>query len=524
MDRRNSKKDAVSRPENAAQEVVRPAEAAYRSLLENAPFAVSRVQVGTNRFLSVNRAGVALLGYECEQELLQVLLNSVFVSPEEPERLSQLTKGDGTFQSEAQCTKKDGNRIRVRLAGRRVEADCGLDVLEMTMEDLSEHNHMQAVLQQAQRMEAVGQLASGIAHDFNNALMIVSSCAEVMAEDFPEGHPRYKNAMQILAATRGATRLARQLLSFSRKHVVSPSVFDLSRVVSGVADMLRRPLGEHIELTVVPNALKGAVRADPAQIEQILINLAVNAGDAMPDGGKLTLRTKNVELDDEFVKRHPGSRVGSFVMVSVSDTGCGMDGPTQARIFEPFFTTKKKGTGVGLATVYGIMKQSGGYISVESEPRIGTTFRCYLPRFREEREIKPVSAPRPVPQKGTERVLLVEDDGPLRELVRDFMLDLGYQVSTASDGQQALELMEKTAGPIHLMVTDVVIPRISGDQVAARMGQWHPETRVIYLSGYAQERTKNKIAAGAKLLRKPFELPLLAETMREVLDSPAHGT
>jgi len=393
----------------------------------------------------------------------------------------------------------------------------------MTVEDVTERSHLQAVLLQAQRMEAVGQLAGGIAHDFNNALMIVSSCAEVMAEEFPEGHAQYKNAMQILSATRGATRLARQLLTFSRKHVVSPSVFDLSKVVSGVIEMLRRPLGEEVDLVVIPNPQKGAVRADPAQIEQILINLAVNAGDAMPEGGTLTLRTENVELDAEFVKQHPGSRQGSFVVVSVTDTGCGMDERTQARIFEPFFTTKEKGTGLGLATVYGIMKQSGGYISVESGVGTGTTFRCFLPRFKEERERKPLSPPKAIPQKGTESVLLVEDDSPLRELVRDFMLDLGYQVSTASDGAQALELIEKTSGPIHLMITDLVIPRISGDQVAARMGRWHPETRVIYLSGYAQERIKTKLIAGARLLRKPFELSLLAQAMREVLDSPAHA-
>jgi len=520
---RRHEPDPVSNNPKAVDEAQRLSEAAYRSLLENAPFGVCRVHTGTNRFLRANRAVVELLGYDSEEELLQVALSKIFLSAEEAARLPRLANGTDRFRSEVQWTKKDDERIRVRLAGRRVVGcEGGASVVEMTVEDVTERSHLQAVLLQAQRMEAVGQLAGGIAHDFNNALMIVSSCAEVMAEEFPEEHPQHKNAMQILTATRGATRLARQLLTFSRKHVVSPSVFDLSKVVSGVTEMLRRPLGEEIELVVIPNPQKGAVRADPAQIEQILINLAVNAGDAMPEGGTLTLRTENVELDAEFVKQHPGSRQGSFVAVAVADTGCGMDERTQARIFEPFFTTKEKGTGLGLATVYGIMKQSGGYISVESDVGIGTTFKCFLPRFKEERKSKPVSVPRPIPQKGTESVLLVEDDRPLRELVRDFMLDLGYQVSTASDGAQALELMEKTSGPIHLMITDLVIPQISGDQVAARMGQWHPETRVIYLSGYAHERIKSKLIAGARLLQKPFELSLLAQAMREVLDSPAH--
>src|SRR5882762_4151048 len=352
---------------------------------------------------------------------------------------------------------------------------------------------MREMLQEARRMDGIGQLTGGIAHDFNNALMIISGCAEAMAEEFQEGHPQHRNATQILAATRGATQLARQLVAFTRKQVVSVSVFDLSKLVSATAEWLPRPLGEHVELVVVPNAHTGMVRADSAQLEQTLINLAVNAGDAMPEGGRLTLRTDNVELDAE----------------------------TQARIFEPFFTTKEMGTGLGLATVYGIMKQSGGYISLESRPGRGTTFQCYLPRFREERAGEGLSAPPHVRQKGTESVLLVEEDGPFRELVRDFMVDLGYQVLSASDGEQALKLLEGTWGPIHLMVSDLVVPPISGDPLAERLAQWHPETRVIYLSGYADQRITRKLVAGASLLRKPFELPLLARAMREVLDSPA---
>ena len=370
-------------------------------------------------------------------------------------------------------------------------------------------------------MDGIGQLTGGIAHDFNNALMIISGCAEAMAEEFQEGHPQHRNVTQIVAATRGATQLARQLVAFTRKQVVSVSVFDLSKLVSATAEWLPRPLGEHVELVVVPNAHTGMVRADSAQLEQTLINLAVNAGDAMPEGGRLTLRTDNVELDAEFVNHHPGSKQGSFVVVSVADTGCGMDAQTQARIFEPFFTTKEMGTGLGLATVYGIMKQSGGYISLESWPGRGTTFQCYLPRFREERAGEGLSAPPHVRQKGTESVLLVEEDGPFRELVRDFMVDLGYQVLSASDGEQALKLLEGTWGPIHLMVSDLVVPPISGDPLAERLAQWHPETRVIYLSGYADQRITRKLVAGASLLRKPFELPLLARAMREVLDSPA---
>ena len=366
-------------------------------------------------------------------------------------------------------------------------------------------------------MGAIGQLA----HDFNNALMIISACAEVMVEEFQEGHPQHQNATQILAATRGATKLARQLVALSGKHVVSASVFDLSKLVSATAELLAGPLGEHIEWVVVPNAHTGMVRADSAQLEQTLIHLARNAADAMPEGGRLTLRTDNVELDAEFVNHHPGSRQGSFVVVSVADTGCGMDAQTQARIFEPFFTTKEMGTGQGLATVYGVMKQTGGYISLESQPGRGTTFQCYLPRLREEREGKGLSAPQRVRQKGGESVLLVEDDGSFRELVRHFMVDLGYQVFTASDGEQALKLLEGTSGPIHLMVSDLVVPPISGDQLADGMAQWHPETRVIYLSGHADERIKSKLVAGASLLRKPFELPVLARAMREVLDSPA---
>jgi nitrogen-specific signal transduction histidine kinase/ActR/RegA family two-component response regulator len=391
--------------------------------------------------------------------------------------------------------------------------------------DVTERNRLEEQVAQLQRVEAIAVLAGGVAHDFNNLLTAIMAHGEIMLMEQSPDHPIYSHVEDILKAAKRGESLTHQLLAFSRKQVLQPRVFNLNEAVAEMEKMLRRLIGEDIELISVLEEHLGLVKADPGQVEQIIMNLAVNARDAMPRGGKLTLETANVYLDHEYAQSHPAVAPGPYVMLAVSDTGLGMDAQTQSRIFEPFFTTKElgRGTGLGLATVYGIVKQSGGYIWVYSEMGQGTTFKVYFPQVTAELGL--IKKPEPIrhdaPQ-GQETILVVEDDELLRTIISRALSRFGYQVLAAAHGAEALETVEHSAAAIHLLITDVVMPHLNGPELAARLTALYPEMKVLYMSGY----TDNAIVHHGVLdhalwfLQKPFPITTLLQKVREVLDAP----
>ncbi|MDO9016059.1 MAG: PAS domain S-box protein [Deltaproteobacteria bacterium] len=401
------------------------------------------------------------------------------------------------------------------------ESDGAFAGMWSLVQDVTERKKLEEQLRQAQKMEAVGQLAGGVAHDFNNLLSVVLGYSDMMLADMAPGSPARGDVEEIRRAGARASELTRQLLMFSRQQVVAPAVLDLNDVLGGVDAMLRRLLGEDVELTLVPGASLGHVRADRGSIEQVIMNLAVNARDAMPVGGKLTMGTANVVLDEEYATVHLGAKPGAYVMLSVSDTGTGMDRATLARVFEPFFTTKEqgKGTGLGLATVFGIVQQSGGTVWVYSELGLGTTFKVYLPRVDEDVDESRTSGA-PTTLRGTETILLVEDEDQVRDVARGILRRHGYTVLEARSAGEAILLSEQEAGPIHLLLSDVVMPQMSGPVLAKRLAPSRPAMRVLCMSGYTDDAAVRHgvIEAEFAYLQKPLTIEALTRKVREVLD------
>jgi len=390
--------------------------------------------------------------------------------------------------------------------------------------DITTRRHLEQQLSQAQKLEAVGRLAGGVAHDFNNLLTAILGSTDLLLESLAADHPGREDAEDTRKAALRAAELTRQLLAFSRQQALAPQVLDLNSIVANMDRMLQRLIGDDVELRAVLAADLGAVRADPGQLEQVIVNLAVNARDAMPDGGKLTIETMNVALEEASLAAKTVVVPGPYVMVAVSDSGTGMDAATQARAFDPFFTTKPQGqgTGLGLATVYGIVKQSGGHVWVQSEPGQGTTFRVYLPRVDapvEAAVIDPVIPPSSL--RGSEAILLVEDQAEVRSLVRRMLEARGYHVLVASSGPDALRLTVQHAGPIDLLVTDVVMPGMSGREVSLLLAPAHPKMKSLYLSGHTGESIARQglLDPGVAFLQKPFTAEALARKVREVLAS-----
>lgn len=387
---------------------------------------------------------------------------------------------------------------------------------ELTAKRLAEQ------LQQAQKMEAVGRLAGGVAHDFNNLLTIISGYSQLIFDRLPEEDPLRAYMGQIRDAGNRAASLTKQLLAFSRKQVLEPRVLDLNHVVAGIDQMLLRLIGEDIDLVTVNSPGLWLVKADPGQIEQVIMNLVVNARDAMPQGGRLTIETTNVDVNDCYPDGHMSFAPGQYVMLAVSDTGIGMDAETRARVFEPFFTTKEhgKGTGLGLSTVYGIVKQSGGYVWAYSEPGKGTTFKVYLPVAEGvTKGVGRVGEPLG-PTAGSETVLVVEDNESVRKFVRSVLESKGYRLLEAAGSEEAVNLITEHSGPIHLLLTDVVMPRMSGGELAARLAPVHPEAKVLYMSGYTDNAIVHHgvLEPGIHFLQKPFGPETLARKIRKVLE------
>ena len=504
---------------------LRATEASYTTLVQHAPIGIYRSSAD-GRFLAVNAALVRMLGHDSAADVLALdLARDVYADPAERDRL--VTRDSYTEHDydevEATWKRKDGRLLTLQLNVRVARDAVGrVEYYETFVRDLTDQRRLQQQLVQSQKMEAVGRLAGGIAHDFNNLLTVITSYSDLLLEDLAPTDPMRQDVEQVRHAADRAAALTRQLLAFSRQQVLAPRVVNLSAVVQSVEKMLHRVIGEDVELVTSLDPDVGAVKADVGQLEQVLMNLAVNARDAMPTGGKLTLETGNVEHDPDYAREQQAGPVRRFVMLAVSDTGVGMDEATKARIFEPFFTTKEpgKGTGLGLATVYGIVQQSGGFIWVYSEPGRGTTFKIYLPQVDAPPDAAGVAATE-LP-RGTETVLLVEDAAAVRAAVRQVLERQGYTVLEAPHGNAALALATAHDGPIHLLLTDVVMPGLSGRQVADQLKQLRPDTRVLYASGYTDDAVVRHgvLEAGIAYLQKPFTTGSLARKVRETLDRP----
>ena len=388
--------------------------------------------------------------------------------------------------------------------------------------DITDRRRLENQLQQAQKMDAIGRLAGGVAHDFNNLLMVISSYAELMLDSLAPQHPLRRNVDEIQKASRRAADLTRQLLAFGRKQMQSLQLLDLNLIIDDINKMLPRLIGEDIELVFVPGEKLAKVKADPVQIEQIVMNLVANARDAMPKGGRLVIETASLRLDDAYVQKHSIVPPGQYVLLTVSDSGLGIAPEHLSHIFEPFYTTKEegKGTGLGLATVYGIVKQNSGFIWVYTEPGMGTTFKIYLPQARQAKLVLQPPLPAEGCPRGCETLLLAEDEAAVRESTREFLSLNGYIVLEAKNGIEALALAQSYAGPIHLMITDVVMPQMGGARLAGELASDRPDMKVLFVSGYAEATFQHhgEIDVTTRFLQKPFSLKTLARKIREIID------
>ena len=505
------------------EQALRRSEWRYRSLVQSSVYGIYRASL-EGKFLDVNPALIAMLGYESPEELLALdPEKDVFMYPEEHTRLIEEFRRSGRMDGiEVKWKRKSASPITVRISGRAVSnADEPADVLEAIAEDVTERRLLEDQFRQAQKMEAVGRLAGGVAHDFNNLLMVISGYTEVILGQLPHDHPLHEKARAIQQASDRATTLTRQLLAFSRKQMLELKIVDVNAVVQDMERLLRPLIGENIEFLtrLAPDA--GCTRADAGQLEQVLMNLVVNSKDALPNGGQILIQTRDLTLNDAYRGEQTFIRPGRYVLLSVGDNGAGMDRETQSRIFEPFFTTKEKGkgTGLGLSTVYGIIKQSGGYVMVHSEVGRGTTFNIYLPREEESAEAHGVAPASRTAVGGSETVLLVEDEESVRELVRDTLATKGYKVLEAENGLCGLAAASAYDGTIDLIITDVVMPGMSGRELADQLVAIRPEIKVLYLSGYTEDTivSEGTIESGKAFLQKPFTLQSLSRKVREVL-------
>ncbi len=521
-----------------AEEALRESEARYRLVSENGSDVIWLYDLAAQRFTYVSPSVERLRGFSLEeigqQSMEQALTPESYRRVAEllPARLAAFAAGDEaariqTHEVEQPC--KDGSVIPTEVVTTLITDAAGqVTHLQGVTRDLSERRRaaaeraaLEAQLLESQKLESIGRLAGGVAHDFNNLLSVILGTAALIADDLREADPLREDIEEIQRAAERAATLTRQLLAFSRKQILQPEALRVNDVVAQTESMLRRLLGEDIVLETRLAEGLGSALADRGQLEQVIMNLAVNARDAMPGGGRLTLETAEVELDDAYAAQHVAAQPGRYIALAVSDTGCGMDAETKAHIFEPFFTTKArgKGTGLGLSTVYGIVKQSGGYVWVYSEPGTGTTFKIYLPRVE-----APASEPRrrsaQAVASGSETLLLVEDEDAVRRLAERILLGAGYRVLTATNGGDALLLCETHVGPIDLLLTDVVMPLMSGRSLAERLASLRPRLKVLYMSGYTDDAIAHHgvLAPGTRFLSKPFTAVELAGKVREALD------
>jgi len=505
---------------NRAQQALRRSEARYRALVEGAVHGIY-FTAADGTLLDCNAAFVTILGYGRREEIIGRNTSDLFWK--DPSRRDEIVARypAGLHGLEAQWLRADGTTITVRLTGQPVQLEEEETGYETLVEDVTERRAFEEKLRQTQKMEGLGRLAGGIAHDFNNVLMIIAGYGELLSRDLAADDPQRRKVDAILTAAGRATGLTRQLLSFSRQQTGEAQLMPLNQLVQEASRHLPRLIGEDIEvvLDLAPDA--GQLRIDPAQFEQVILNLATNARDAMPGGGRLELTTGSVDLEPAAAARHPGVTAGRYVRVSVADNGTGMDEATRAHVFEPFFSTKAvgKGTGLGLYMVYGLVTQNGGWVNLHSEPGSGSRFDLHFPRIAGVAG-RPKAAAAPADAlRRTETVLLVEDEPGLRTLLRDYLRQAGYQVLEAENGAEALRRSREWPAIIHVLVTDIIMPHMNGEQVAERLRAERPRLKVIFMSGYAPEDARLRLDRAAALtLQKPFPMETLAVTLRELLD------
>jgi len=501
---------------------LRESEAQYRSMFESTPYPMWVFDLETHRVLAVNSAAIKHYGYSRE-EFLALRIEDLRPAEDIPALHRHLETMPSDYHAAGtwRHRKKDGTLIEVETSGHGITF-AGRRAEQVVINDVTERKQLEEQFRQAQKMEAVGRLAAGVAHDFNNLLTAILGTTELMLEDLPTDDPDREGLLDIRSASERAAVLTRQLLTFSRQQVVSPQVLRLNDLVLELEKLLRRLLGEDVAIRVAVAPDCGGVKADPGQLEQVIVNLAVNARDAMPSGGRLTIETKNVDLDANYPTDRVTIPAGSYVMLAVTDTGTGMDAPTKARIFEPFFTTKPvgKGTGLGLATVYGAVKQSGGYIWLYTEVGQGTSFKIYLPRV-DAVEPQAAADEAAVLLDGSETVLVAEDEDAVRQIIEKALQARGYRVMVARDGTEALALASGHAGQIDLLVTDVVMPDMNGRVLSQRLTQVRPTIKTLYLSGYTDDAILHHgvLEEGVAFLQKPFSLGALARKVREVIEA-----
>jgi PAS domain S-box-containing protein len=513
-----------------AEEAIRESEERYDAVFRGAAEGILVADLETKRFIYANPSICRMLGYS-EEEMKHLGVQDIHPAESLEHVLGEFeaqARGEKSLAAELPCQRKDGSVIYaditasgVVLNNKRCNVGFFSDITERKQAE-EEKAKLEGQLHQAQKMETVGQLAGGVAHDFNNMLQVIISYVEMSLAKVEAGLPLHKYLLEIRRAAHRSAEITGQLLAFARKQTVSPKVLDINDAVSGTQKMIQRMIGEDIDLAWMPEHDLWKVKIDPAQLDQILANLAVNARDAIGGVGKLTIGTEKVTIDAVYCATHVGFVPGEYVLLAVSDNGCGMDKETMSHLFEPFFTTKEpgKGTGLGLSTIYGIVKQNNGFINVYSEPGVGTTFKVYLPRAEGATATGRVEAEVAAPRGGTETVLVVEDEAAILELARESLEELGYTVLTAKSPEEAMRRGEEQAGPIQLLITDVVMPQMNGRQLAERLGAVRSGLKCLYMSGYTADVIAHRgvLDEGVSFIAKPFSLTTLAEKVREVLD------
>jgi PAS domain S-box-containing protein len=504
---------------------LRQSEARFAKLFHANPAAIVLSVPATGRFLDVNDSYLRLVGYNREEVVGRISLElGIWANPVERARIVEALRTHGAVRDMEITVRRKSGELRYGLTSAElIDLDGELCLLGM-LHDITERKHLEEQLRQAQKMEAIGRLAGGVAHDFNNILTVIQGYTGLLLQELKAQDPLSNDIRQIQKSAERAAALTRQLLAFSRKQVLQPIVLDFNAVVTNMDQMLRRLIGEDINLMVCLEPGLGRVKADPGLIEQVLMNLAINAREAMPNGGRFTIETANVELDEEYTRLHLGVKPGPYIRLTLTDTGHGMDIETRSHIFEPFFTTKEQGTGLGLATVHGIIAQSGGHIWVYSEPGQGASFKVYLPRVEEEigQWVRSNLLSVGPSKRGSETILLVEDEASVRELAHRALLNEGYTVLEAAHGEEAIRVAQQHQGAINLLVTDVVMPGgMSGGQLVERLSPLRPEMKVLYMSGYTDDAVVRYGILGASIafLQKPFTPKRLASKVREVLDT-----
>ncbi len=506
-----------------AEKALRESEQNYRTLFEESKDVIY-ISSPAGKFLDINPAGIELFGYASKEDLLQMdIVQDLYADPNNWIMLQQMLANQGYVKDyNAVFKKKDGRQLTVLLTSTTVRNEKGeIIAYRGIIKDITEWQSLEQQLLEAQKMEAVGQLAGGIAHDFNNILTAIIGFGNLLLSEMDKDDPLRTYVTPILKSSQRAANLVRGLLAFSRRQIISPKSVDLNGIIQGIEKILPRIIGEDIEFSIALTDEKLTVKADIGQIEQVLMNLATNARDAMPEGGSLTVGTERVELDDEYIRAHGYGKTGVYALITVADTGEGMDEHTKEKIFEPFYTTKEvgKGTGLGLSIAYGIIKQHDGYINVSSEDGKGTTFKIYLPLINSEvEELEAVSLP--ILKRGTETVLIAEDNAQVRELTKEVLEGFGYKVIEAEDGEDAIRVFNKNKDAIRLLVLDVIMPKKNGKAVYDDIKKVRPDIKILFTSGYNADiiHKKGILEEGLDFISKPAPPDDFLRKVREVLD------